>query len=469
MQLFSKDRRITITLAALNTVLFAAMVATSDLKSLVSPPVPTLIDWGANFGPLTLKGEPWRLITCAFVHGNLIHLLVNMYALVSVGKEIEKTLGPTRYLFIYFMSALMGALVSTEFQPTLVSCGASGAIFGIVGAAFSYVSPDKIHEARASLKRRLTVLIAFVILNLAFGFIVAGIDNAAHMGGLIGGLLSGFVLSGLSNKQQSRWQAASGVALLSVAPLAAYIGMLTQYKDDPRLTAFVPFIEAQALLQDKKYNDALPYLDNAISTMTIDDKTKFTKERIGMLMARTHTYMELKRNQEAMRDVEKAEELAEDKNPIMAMKALVAHQLRRYDEAVDLYKKVLEKTPDDPQVNNNLAWSQLPTGQLDEALKNVTKAIDKDKNKSNIIDTRGTVYLLMKNYDRAIEDLDNAIKINPKEGAAYFHRAGAHLGKGQDKECDEDLKASKELDYVPDVWEVDTFRELIERRNGLAK
>ncbi len=469
MKLFSRDRLVTTTLVALNTVLFTAMVATSGMKSLVSPPVPTLIDWGANFGPLTLRGEPWRLITCAFVHGNLIHLLVNMYALVSVGKEIEKTLGRSKYLFVYFMSALMGALVSTEFQPTLVSCGASGAIFGIVGAAFSYVSPDKIHEGRASLKRRLAVLVAFVVLNLAFGFLVAGIDNAAHMGGLAGGLLSGFVLSGLSDKRQRHWHAAAGVTLLSVAPLAGYIGMISQYKDDPRLVAFIPFIEAQALLQEKNYDDALPYLDNAVSAMMTDDKTRYPKERIGMLMARTHTYMELKRYLDAMRDVEKAEEIAEDKNPILAMKALVSHQLKRYDEAIDLYKKVLEKTPEDAQISNNIAWSQLPMGKLDEALKNVNKALEKDKNKSNIIDTRGTAYLMMKKYDQAIEDLDRAIKINPKESAAYFHRAGAYLGKGKEKECDEDLKVSKELEYIPDLWEVEAFRELIERRNSLTK
>lgn len=463
--LFSTKHIATTIILALNVVLFLGMVITTGTGSLVTPPVPALIDWGANFGPLTLTSEPWRLITCAFVHGNLLHLVVNMYALGAVGPEIEKNMGTARFLYCYLISALTGAIVSMEFQPTYVSVGASGAIFGIVGAAFAYVAPGTLEQVRATLKRRVIVLSAFVCLNLAFGIFVRGIDNAAHMGGLIGGLAAGFAVS-LPSSKRFREHAIAIMGLLAALPLACYLMMFKQFEHDPRLPGWMPLIYGQARVNEKKYEQSLPYFDKALKHLPADTDKKYYKERLAMLVSRAAALVELKRFTEALRDLEDGEKIAEEKLPLQESRARVLHHLGRFEEAAKLYLHVAKNNKHkeaEGMLYNNLAWSQLACGKLDEALKNVNTALDANKSETTTIDTRATAYLLMQKYDDALADLNRAIEIKPKEGALYFHRAGVYLAKGQTKEADEDLKLAKELKYTPDNWEPKAFPELCSR------
>src|SRR5579885_1015583 len=190
-----KKYPVTTFLVASNVVLFAAMVIATGPQTLLGPPVSDLIHWGANFGPMALTNEPWRLLSNAFVHCHLLHLLLNMYALFVVGPDLEQRIGKVQYSLLYIITALGGSLLSVEFHPVQVSAGASGAIFGLVGCYLAYIPPQFAKQGKKTLKRRIMVLFLFLAINFAFAQIVGNVDNAAHMGGLITGLLFGWVAS----------------------------------------------------------------------------------------------------------------------------------------------------------------------------------------------------------------------------------------------------------------------------------
>lgn len=140
---------------------------------------------GANLKVLVKSGQVYRLITYAFLHGGLVHLITNMYSLYIIGSQIENNYGKLKFIFIYLVSALTGGLLSALFNNN-ISIGASGAIFGLLGALVYFGFHFRLYLSDA-LKTR---IIPVILINLLIGFMVTGIDNACHIGGLIGGYLA---------------------------------------------------------------------------------------------------------------------------------------------------------------------------------------------------------------------------------------------------------------------------------------
>lgn len=142
---------------------------------------------GALFGPLVAEGEWWRLLTAAFLHYGPVHLGMNMLALWWIGRPLEDALGPVRYVLLFLVSGLAGSAGALIASPEAVTVGASGAIFGILGAAIV-------------LERQRTYVlggsaITLLVVNLAFTFAVPGISIGGHLGGLAGGALAILALS----------------------------------------------------------------------------------------------------------------------------------------------------------------------------------------------------------------------------------------------------------------------------------
>ena len=154
----------------------------------------TLIQFGANYGPLVKSGQVFRLLTSAFLHIGVIHLLVNMYSLYVIGSQVENYIGKWKFLLIYFVSAISGNLLSVVFN-TGISAGASGAIFGLLGALLYFGLHYRLFLGNVLV----TQIIPVIILNLFIGFTIPGIDNSAHIGGLVGGYLATMAL-GLKGK-----------------------------------------------------------------------------------------------------------------------------------------------------------------------------------------------------------------------------------------------------------------------------
>jgi len=145
----------------------------------------TLINWGAKVNYLIADGEWWRLITPIFIHIGILHLLMNSIALYYVGPLIERIFGNSRFLFIYLFAGFSGVFASYLLSPSL-SAGASGAIFGCFGALlyFAWQFPKLFFRVMG------WNVIIIIIINLIFGFTIQGIDNAGHIGGLVGGFLA---------------------------------------------------------------------------------------------------------------------------------------------------------------------------------------------------------------------------------------------------------------------------------------
>lgn len=187
--------RVTPVLIALNGLVFVAMLLSG--AGLWHSPNGVQLAWGANFAPATQDGEWWRIGTALFLHFGLVHLGLNMWALWDGGQWVERMFGPLRFTLLYFAAGLTGNLFSMVFQQGQpVAGGASGAIFGIYGALLAYLWLNRRHLQSIEFRWLFLGALGFSALTIVFGLLIPGIDNAAHIGGLItGGGLGAWLLS----------------------------------------------------------------------------------------------------------------------------------------------------------------------------------------------------------------------------------------------------------------------------------
>ncbi|WP_342648514.1 rhomboid family intramembrane serine protease [Mucilaginibacter sp. CSA2-8R] len=178
-----------IVIVTLNIVVFLAMVFAGF--GFISVNGPDLYNWGANYRPAVLDGQWWRLFTNVFMHGGIMHLLFNMYGLLLVSAFLQSILNQTQYVISYLVCGLAASLASIWWHAATLSVGASGAIFGLYGVLTALATTNKFD---AGLKKPMLLNNAlFIGINLLVG-ISGGIDNAAHIGGLVAGVIMGYIL-----------------------------------------------------------------------------------------------------------------------------------------------------------------------------------------------------------------------------------------------------------------------------------
>ena len=184
-----------------------------------SKDVMTLVHFGALYRPLVLSGDYYRLITAAFLHIGVTHLLVNCYSLYIIGSQLESFLGRIKFLFVYLISALSGSLMSIIFN-THVSAGASGAIFGLLGSLLYFGYNYRVFLGNVMRSQ----IIPLIVLNLGLGFMFDGIDNAAHIGGLVGGVISTMAV-GLKHKTSTFEKVNGFIVLVIYILFLGYVGI----------------------------------------------------------------------------------------------------------------------------------------------------------------------------------------------------------------------------------------------------
>lgn len=173
----------TYVILAINIIVFAA-------SSLVGLGLAFAL--GAKVNQAIVAGQFWRLGTALFLHADLFHLGFNSYALWIFGPQVEGPYGRLRFLLIYFLSGLAASAVSFLFTPA-VAVGASGAIFGLIGATTAYLY--RYRRRILAGRSRLVNLIGIIGYNLLYGLLSPWVDNAAHIGGLLAGLVLGWFLA----------------------------------------------------------------------------------------------------------------------------------------------------------------------------------------------------------------------------------------------------------------------------------
>src|SRR5277367_6240823 len=197
---------------AVNVLVYVAMGLSG--VSWTDPSVLQAIRWGADFGPLTLSGQWWRLFTSMFVHFGFFHILLNMWCLRNLAVALEPMMGRLAFSITYLFSGLAASAVSTAWNPWRASAGASGAIFGIAGAFVSYLVLKKAAIPASLVRQNLRSLAVFILLNLSIGAASGHIDNSAHLGGLAAGLIIGALIPRIPLKAVSFGGAEFGMAAI---------------------------------------------------------------------------------------------------------------------------------------------------------------------------------------------------------------------------------------------------------------
>jgi len=259
---------ITPILISINILVFIAMCLAG--ANVWQPDSQILVSWGANFRPVTLNNGWWRLITCCFLHVGILHLLLNMYALMCIGLLLEPLLGARRFLLAYVLTGITGSLMSLYWHDFMVSAGASGAIFGMYGVFLAMLTTNLIE--RTARRSFLASTLIFVGYNLMNG-IEGNIDNAAHIGGLLGGLFMGYLFYPvLKNPQEKtiRNSVSIGAALLVLI-----IGSIVYISLDNDVLTFQKGVEEFS----KKEKLALEVFDLPDGT---DKKVRMKKLKYGM-------------------------------------------------------------------------------------------------------------------------------------------------------------------------------------------
>lgn len=448
---------VTNVLVILNLTVFVTMVVLDGFQALLLPSEHTLIDFGANFAPLTAGLEPWRIITCAFVHANLLHLIINMLVLFVLGHDIEKEIGPWRFLALYLALAFSGSVVSLAFTDIgKVGVGASGATCGLLGFTIVFAADPSKLSLKDAIIGRILVFIFFVAIMIYEGFLIPFVDNAAHLGGLVTGVFAGllFLLAKRVGKPRLAYLGMSAICLV------AFVGFLTVQNNlshRPELSGHRDFMEATRLLRNKQYAQALPLLDKAIDRVPNDPRFELNRAR---------TLIELQEYDRALGDLEHCQKELPGNIMVLILKSMALHAQGHYDLATAEVNKALAISPNDPQLYNNLAWSQVAHGQIKEALANANRAL-KDGPDYPALDTRGVAYVLLGKTKEALSDLNAAIKQKPEEAAAYFHRAALYHLLGDDDLADKDLLLALKLNYQPESWEKNAFSSLLVRLDDL--
>lgn len=188
-----KDIYVTKAIIAINIAVFIFMAIRG--VNVMTPKTADIVNWGGNLSSYTMFGEAWRLVSCMFLHIGIIHIFFNMMVLWSLGNLIEKFFGHVNFILLYFISGIIGSLASVVWNPFVVSAGASGAVFGVFGAMCGFLVVKRRDLPRTFYEEMKKNAFLFLGLNLAFGFSVPNIDMAAHLGGLVGGLVAALILS----------------------------------------------------------------------------------------------------------------------------------------------------------------------------------------------------------------------------------------------------------------------------------
>jgi membrane associated rhomboid family serine protease len=209
---------VTKSLIALNVAIYLLELA---LGGDISGRANWIYEHGALFGPLVAAGDWWRLFTAAFLHYGPIHLAFNMLALWFFGSAVELVLGRSRYLLLYVVSGLAGSAGALIFSPNAVTVGASGAIFGILGAAF-VLERQGTHVLGGG-------ALGIIVINLVFTFAIPGISYGGHIGGLVGGALGMLALSrfGRSHAVYGRPGLAGILGVVAVGAISVAVAYLS--------------------------------------------------------------------------------------------------------------------------------------------------------------------------------------------------------------------------------------------------
>ena len=263
----------TYALLAINTGVWGLLVLFGG--DVLKPSAELLLNWGGNTAFNVQQGQWWRLLSASFLHAGILHLVMNMFGLWVIGKTVERIYGHRVFLLVYLGSALLASAFSLHFSAQYaVSVGASGAVFGIAGALLVAVLQHRKTLPQLFGKQMLSGMGFFVFYSLLQGFAKTGIDNAAHVGGLLAGALMALILPARFDMPRFMAQVRLRSVMALAATTALTVGMV--------LTAPAATVDLQrAYVGAHKFDSGLQALNAALQPLQQDGK----KAKEGLLSA----------------------------------------------------------------------------------------------------------------------------------------------------------------------------------------
>jgi len=387
----SSSMVVTQAIFGINVAVFAAMCL-AGVSMLDNPSGQDLVHWGANFGPLTVGGQWWRLLTCVFVHGGLLHIGFNMWCLWSLGRLAESVYGHWTFGAVYLICGLGASIGSVIWNPVILSVGASGAIFGIAGALIASFYLGEFSLPKAAMSGMLRSVLAFVGYNLFFGAVISHVDNAAHIGGLLMGLLLGALIAKVA-PAQGDFLRRIGVLLVGVLVVAggmmwlqhahAYmlhgqngVDLLGRGKTDEGIAELQKSVRlrpnfapahaalAQAYIAKHDFENAAAEMQRVVA---LNPRSEDAHYRLGLI------YLELRQPAKAQNTFSQLLKL----NPNSAdghagLGDAFADQHRNLD-ALDEYKRVAALDSGYQGVNYNMGVMQARLNRYDDAIASLLK------------------------------------------------------------------------------------------------
>jgi membrane associated rhomboid family serine protease/Tfp pilus assembly protein PilF len=387
----STSMAVTQAIFGINVAVFIAMVL-AGVSMLDHPAGPDLVRWGANFGPLTAGGQWWRLLTCVFIHGGLLHIAFNMWCLWDLGRLAESLYGHWTFAAVYLITGLSASLTSLAWNPAVLSVGASGAIFGIAGALIASFYLGEFSLPRAAISGTLRSVAMFVGYNLIFGAVIARTDNAAHVGGLVMGLILGALIAKVAPLQDEPLRRA-GVLLVGVLLVASsvrwlqhsrsYLGSMTQAhqsmtegKTDDAIAQLNAVVR-----QHPDYWPAHLQLARAYTIKRDLAKAEGELKRVIALNPRNenayyflgYTELEQKRPDQARGAFVQLMKLNPNSADAHAGLAAVFSFENEYSEALGEYERTAQLDPEYQNVSYNMGLMQSKLGLYDHAIRSFLK------------------------------------------------------------------------------------------------
>lgn len=314
---------LTYILLAINVLIFLLLELNGGSTS-----TETLIKYGANYNPAIIDGEWWRIISSMFLHIGLLHVFMNMLALYYLGTTVERIYGSVRFLIIYMSAGIGGGLASFAFTST-VSAGASGALFGLLGALLFFGVMNK----KLFFQTMGKGIIVLIGLNLIFGFSVPQIDNSAHIGGLITGFIAAIIVF-LPKKKKIAYQLGAFICYLIIVWGLVVFGI--QHTAN---SAMYQLTKIEDLLEEDNYQEVVN-----VATKGLEDPDDLSS---SLLFQRSYAYIELDKTTLAIKDLEKIVGMDSDMPEAYYNLAMLYFNQGDNQKAVKSVKKAYELKPDD--------------------------------------------------------------------------------------------------------------------------
>ncbi|HYG98429.1 MAG TPA: rhomboid family intramembrane serine protease [Terriglobales bacterium] len=414
----------------INAAVFLAM-ALSGSPLVTGPPRQELLQWGANFGPLTLSGEWWRLLSAVFVHIGLIHFAFNMWCLWDLGTLAEGLYGRWTFGAIYLLTGIAASLTTIWWSPLRTSAGASGAIFGIAGALIASLKLGEFSVPSEQIRGVTRSVMLFAVYNLAFGAVSARTDNAAHVGGFVAGLALGALTAKIAPESDLT---AKRVVLILATALLLFGGARWLYSTRGYLGHT---LRAEELLEQKgKQKEAISELNKVLASRPDDEHARFL---LAVAYGDSNQFAQAEEQWQYLLQKYPSDKLARYNL------GLVYLNTNRPREAKQQFSQILALDPRSPEGHFGMGLALGEEGDNATAIEELTTAASLAPDLKGVYYNLGTAYLNLKRYDEALSAFQKEIQNSGSSAPVQRALAQVYEAKGMKKEAEDAREKAKLL------------------------